>query len=146
MCPPQPALQWIGARIVISYVARYTEARERQPTSSRSKQWEVSAGNSVLRKRHYESMWYRRVGKWLHYMEKTYRDWLHEVELSYHILGLRHTLILKGLQRRTEAPHNTAPSPPQAKRMCTTRKITGRTRASPDAPMHMPDANKTCYR
>ena len=67
---------------------------------------------SVLRKRHYDGMWYRWVGKWLQYMEKTYQDWLHEVELSYHILGLRHALILKGLQRRAEAPHSTACSPP----------------------------------
>ena len=27
---------------------------------------------SVLRDRHYDGIWYRRVGKWLHYMEKTY--------------------------------------------------------------------------
>ena len=55
---------------------------------------------SVLRDRHYDGIWYRRVGKWLHYMEKTYQEWLHEVDLSCHILGLRHTLIQKGLQRR----------------------------------------------
>ena len=57
--------------------------------------------------------------------KKTYQEWLHEVDLSYHILGLRHALIQKGMQRREEAPHNTACSPPQAKRMCTTRRITG---------------------
>ena len=67
---------------------------------------------SVLRDRHYDGIWYRRVGKWLHYMGKTYQEWLHEVDLSYHILGLRHALIPKGLQRREEAPHNTACSPP----------------------------------
>ena len=100
----------------------------------------------VLRERHYDGMWYKRVGMWLHYMEKTYQKWLHEVDLSYHILGLRHALIQTGLQRRAEAPHNTACSPPPAKRTCTTRKITGRTRASPDSPMHMPGAKKTCHR
>ena len=63
---------------------------------------------SVLRDRHYDGIWFWRVGKWLHCMEKTYQEWLHEVDLSYHILGLRHALIQKGLQRREEAPHNTA--------------------------------------
>ena len=82
----------------------------------------------VLKERHYDGKWYRRVGTWLHYMEKTHQKWLHEVDLSHHILGLRHALIQKGLQRRTEAPHNTACSPPPAKQPCTTRKITGRTR------------------
>ena len=101
---------------------------------------------SVLRDRHYDGIWYRRVGKGLHYMEKTYQDWLHEVHLSYHTLGLRHALIQKGLQRREEAPHNAACSPPQAKRTCTTRRITGRTRATPDSPMHIPGAKKTCHR
>ena len=99
----------------------------------------------VLRDRHYDGIWYRRVGKWLHYMEKTYLEWLHEVDLSYHILGLRHALIQKGLQRREEAPHNTACSPPQAKRTCTTRRITGRIKATPDPPMHIPGAKKTCH-
>ena len=47
------------------------------------------------------------------------------MDLLYLILGLWHALIQKGLQRRKEAPHNTACSPPQAKRMCTTRRITG---------------------
>ena len=88
----------------------------------------------VLRERHYDGMWYRRVGTWLHYMEKTYQKWLHEVNLSYHILGLRHALIQKGLQPRAQAPHNTACSLPLAKQTCTTRIITGRTRASPDSP------------
>ena len=32
---------------------------------------------SVLRDRPYDGIWYRRVGKWLHYMEKTYQEWLH---------------------------------------------------------------------
>ena len=96
---------------------------------------------SVLRDTHYDGIWYRRVGKWLHYMEKTYQEWLHEVDLSYHILGLRHALIQKGLQRSEEAPHNTACPPPQAKRTCTTRRI-----ASPDSPMHIPGAKKTCHR
>ena len=82
---------------------------------------------SVLKDPHYDGIWYRRVGNWLHYMEKTYQEWLHEVDLSYHILGLRHTLIQKGLYRREEAPHNTTCSPPQAKQMYTTRRITGRT-------------------
>ena len=100
----------------------------------------------VLGERHYDSMWYRRVGTWLHYMEKTYHKWLHKVDLSYHILGLRHPLIQKGLQRRVEAPHITACSPPLAKRTSTTRKVTGRTRALPDSPMHMPGAKKTCHR
>ena len=54
----------------------------------------------VLIARHYDGMWYWRGGMWLHYMEKTYQNWLHEVDLSYHILGLRHALIQKGLQRR----------------------------------------------
>ena len=27
---------------------------------------------SVLRDRHYDGIWFRRVGKWLRYMEKTY--------------------------------------------------------------------------
>ena len=103
-------------------------------------------GAKVFSERHYDSMWYRRVGTWLHYMEKTYQKWLHEVDLLYHILELRHTLIQKGLQRRAEAPHNTACSPPPAKRTCTTRKITGQTRASPDSPMYMPGAKKTCHR
>ena len=78
--------------------------------------------------------------------EKKYEKWLHEVDLSYHILGLRHKLIQKGFQRRAEAPHNIACSPPQAKRTCTTRKVAGQTRASPDSPMHMPGAKKTCHR
>ena len=55
-------------------------------------------------------------------------------------LGLRHALIQKGLQRHVEAPQDTAYSPPSAKRTCTTRKITRRTRASLDSPMHMPGA------
>ena len=101
---------------------------------------------SVLRDRHYGGIWDRRVGKWLHFLEKTYQEWPHEVDLSYHILGLRHALIPKGLQRREEAPHNTACSPPQAKRMCTTRRITGRIRVSPNSPMHVPGAKKTCHR
>ena len=45
---------------------------------------------SVVRDLHYDGIWYRRVGKWLHYMEKTYQEWLHEVDLSYHILGHGH--------------------------------------------------------
>ena len=101
---------------------------------------------SVLRDRHYDGIWCRRVGKWLHYMEKTYQEWLHEVDLSYHIRGLLHALIQKGLQRREKAPHNTACSPPQAKRMCATRRIPRRTRASPDSPMHIPGAEKNCHR
>ena len=80
---------------------------------------------SVLRDRHYDSIGYKRVAKWLHYMEKTCQEWLHEVDLSYHILGLRHALIQKGLLRREEAPHITACLPPQAKRTCTTRRIPG---------------------
>ena len=79
---------------------------------------------SVLGDQHYDAIWYRRVGKWLHHMEKTYQEWLHEVDLSYHIPGLWHTLIPKGLQWCEEAPHNTACSLPQAKRTCTTRRIT----------------------
>ena len=78
-----------------------------------------------LRERHHGGLWYRRVGMWLHYMERTYQKWLHEVDLSYHILGLRHALIQKGLQRRAEAPHNTACSRPPARQTCTTRKIIG---------------------
>ena len=100
----------------------------------------------VLRERHYDGMWCRRVGTWPHYVEKTYQKWLHEVDLSYHILGLRHALIQNGLQQHAEAPHNTACPPPPAKWTCTTRKITGRTRASPDSPMHMPGAKTTCHR
>ena len=42
---------------------------------------------SVLRDRHYDSIWFWRVGKWLHHMEKTYQEWLHEVDLSYHIIS-----------------------------------------------------------
>ena len=95
---------------------------------------------------HYDGIWYRRVGKWLHYMKKTYQEWQHEVDLSYHILGLRRGLIQKGLQRCEEAPHNTACSPPQAKQTCTTRRITEQTRASPDSPMHFPKTKKTCHR
>ena len=68
------------------------------------------------------------------------------MDLSYHILGLRHALIHKALQRRKEAPHNTACSLPQAKQTCTTRRITGRTTASPDSPMHIPRTKKTCHR
>ena len=68
---------------------------------------------SVLRDQHYDSIWYRRVDKWPHYVEKTCQEWLHEVDLSYHITGLRHTLIQKGLQRREEAPHNTTCSRPR---------------------------------
>ena len=101
---------------------------------------------SVLRDRHYDGMWCRRVGKWLHYMEKTYQEWLHEVDLSYHFLGLRHTRIQKGLRWREEAPRNTACSPPQAKWTCTTRRVTRRIRASPDSPMHISVAKKTCHR
>ena len=101
---------------------------------------------SVLRDWHYDGIWYRSVGKWLHYMEKTYQEWLHEVDVSYHILGLRHALIQKGLQRREEAPQNTACSLPRAKRTCTTRRITGRIRISPDSPMQVPGAKKTCHR
>ena len=59
------------------------------------------------------------------YMGKAYQNWVHEVDLGYHMLGLRHTLIQIGLQRRAEAPCESAYSPPRAKRPCTTRKITG---------------------
>ena len=100
---------------------------------------------SVLRDRHYDRIWCRSVGKWLHHMEKTYQEWLHEVDLLYHILGPRHALIQKGLQRRKEAPHHTVCSLPQAKRMCTTRRITRRIRASPNSPMHIPAAKKNCH-
>ena len=72
-----------------------------------------------------------------------YQEWLHEVDLSFCILGLRHALIQKGLPRREEAPHNTACSPPQTKPTCTTRRIMGRTRATPNSPMHIPGAKKT---
>ena len=58
---------------------------------------------NVLRDRHYDGIWYGRVSRWLHCMEKIYQEWLHEADLSYHFLGLRHTLIQKGLQRREEA-------------------------------------------
>ena len=101
---------------------------------------------SVLRDGHYDGIWCRRVGKWLHHMEKTYHEWQHEVDLSYHILGLRHAVIQKGLHRREEAPHNTACSPPQAKRTCTTRRTTRRSTVSPNSPMHVPGAKKTCHR
>ena len=100
----------------------------------------------VLRARHYVGMWYRRVGKWLQYMGKAYENWVHEVDLAYHILGLRHTLIQKGLQRRAEAPCESAYSPPGAKRPCTTRKITGQIRPSLDSPMSLPQEKKTCHR
>ena len=36
-----------------------------------------SGCQGVLRELHYDGMWYRRVGTWLHYMEKTYQKWLH---------------------------------------------------------------------
>ena len=68
----------------------------------------------------------------LHFMEMTYQEWLHEVDLWCHILGVRHALIQKGLQWREEAPYNTACSPPEAKWTCNTRRITGRIKASPD--------------
>ena len=29
---------------------------------------------SVLRDRHYDGIWYKRVGRWLHYMEKIYQE------------------------------------------------------------------------
>ena len=64
---------------------------------------------SVLGDRPYDGIWYKTVGKWLHYMEKTYQECQHEVDLSYHILGLRHALIQKGLQRR-EKYHTTRPA------------------------------------
>ena len=60
----------------------------------------------VLRDKHYGGIWYRRVGKWLHYREKTYHEWLHEVDLSYLILGLRHTLI----QNNAKKHHTTQPA------------------------------------
>ena len=87
---------------------------------------------SVMRDLHYDGIWFRRMGKWLHNMENTYQEWLHEVDLSYRVLGLRHTLIQKGMQRREEAPHNTTCSPPRAKRTRTTMRITRRIRISPD--------------
>ena len=92
----------------------------------------------VLGAQQYDSMWYRRVGKWLQYIGKAYQNWVHEVDLSYHMLGLRHALIQKGLQRRTEAPCESAYSPRTANRPFTSRKITGRTRSSPDSLMSLP--------
>ena len=82
-------------------------------------------------------MWYKRLGKWLRCMSKMYQEWVHEVELSYHMLGLRHTLIQQGLRRRVEALCDTY-SLPEAKCPCTIRKITGRIRSSMDSPMSVP--------
>ena len=40
----------------------------------------------VLRERHYGDMWPRRVGTWLHYMEKTYKSgcmrWTYRIKLK----------------------------------------------------------------
>ena len=46
----------------------------------------------------------------MQYMGKTYQEWPHEVDLSYHMLGFRHALIQKGLQRRVEILYE-APTP-----------------------------------
>ena len=64
----------------------------------------------VLRERHYDGMWYRRVGAWLHYQK-----WLHEVDLAYHILGLRHATYPKGLAtaRRSTTQHGLLPATSQ---------------------------------
>ena len=43
---------------------------------------------SVLRDWHHDGIRYRGLGRWLHYMEKIYQEWLHETDPSYHILGL----------------------------------------------------------
>ena len=61
--------------------------------------------------------------------------------ISYHGSEAR-TYKKRGLQRCKEAPHNTACSPPQAKRTSTTRRITGRIRISSDSPMQVPGAKK----
>ena len=57
----------------------------------------------VLRARQYDGIGYRRVGKWLQHMSQTYSGWECKVNLSYHLLGLRDTLIQKNLRRRDKA-------------------------------------------
>ena len=78
-----------------------------------------------LRTRRHDGMWYMRVGKWLQCMEKTYQEWIFEVDLAYHVPGLRHALVMKGSQRCIEEPSNSTFLLPQAKKTCTARKITG---------------------
>ena len=79
-------------------------------------------------------------------MEKTYQEWIYEVDLAYHVLGLRHALVMKCLQRRTEEPLGSTYPLPKAKKTCTERKITGQVRASPDSPIKVLDAKKTCHK
>ena len=71
-------------------------------------------------------------------MGQTYREWVHEVDLSYHMLGLRHALILKDLQRRKEENCEDTCSPPEAKRQPANMKIMGRVRSSTDSHMSVP--------
>ena len=78
-------------------------------------------------------MLYRRVGKWLKYMERAYHEWVHEVDLSYHMLGLRHALILKGLQRHEVENYEDTYSPLKAKCQCANRKVMGCVRSSLDS-------------
>ena len=100
----------------------------------------------VSRAQHYDGMWCRRVGKWLQYMGKAYQTWVHEVDLAYYIPGLRHALIWNGLHKHAKAPCEIAYSLAGAKHPCTTRKIPGRMRPSPDSPMSLPREKKISHK
>ena len=92
----------------------------------------------VIKARHFDGIWYRRLGKWLNYMEGTHWELVHEVDLSYLMLGFRQALILTGFHRCKEEHSEAACSPPEAKCRCVNRKVTGRIKSSPDSHMRMP--------
>ena len=69
---------------------------------------------------------------------------MHEVDLSYHMPGLGHTLILKSSQRREVGNCEDGSSPPKAKLQCVTRKVLGRVKSSHDSQVNMPRAKRMC--
>ena len=92
----------------------------------------------ILQARHCNGIWYRRVGKWLHHMGQMYRQWAREVECMYHVMGLRHALIMKNLQRQKETPPDNVCTSPGAKGRCPAKRITGQVRLSPSTPVESP--------
>ena len=56
----------------------------------------------ILRVRHSDGMRYRREGKWLKYIRQVCREWVHEIDYTYHVLGLWHTVIMKNLHRHKD--------------------------------------------
>ena len=59
-------------------------------------------------------------------MEQLYSQWAHEVEYTYHVMELRHVLIMKGPQRRQETLMEDQHMSPRTKRRCPDRRMTGR--------------------